>query len=213
MTGWYYRCGGPRRLWQGGRWALPQNPPGLLLSFDDGPSGSSLRCAELLAAHKIRALFFLLGERARQAPELVSELTGLGHETGSHGMWHIRHTGFAPDRVRESLRVSREILEQAGGQHLHWFRPPFGAWWPWQNRLLAESGMHALYWNLNPHDYSGIPAAEIFRRLKRYHKGSSLALLHCTGRNQERTVRMLKENLPMLKELGLGRLSPEDLQS
>ncbi len=210
MTGWYYRSGGPRHLLQGGLWSPPRGQ-GLLASFDDGPSGNSLRIGELLAGSGVRALFFVLGDKARRHPEWLRELAAQGHLLGSHGERHERHTWLRAESVRESLRRSQDAIRAAGLEPSGWFRPPYGAWWPWQNRLLKEAGLRALYWNLNPHDYAGIPAKTIRDRLLRYRRERSLALLHCSGNNEEQTWLCLQRYLPELLEAGLGRLAPMEL--
>src|SRR4051794_32147791 len=54
------------------------------LTFDDGPSPDTTPALlDVLARHRGRATFFLIGERVRAHPDLVAAIAGAGHEVAN----------------------------------------------------------------------------------------------------------------------------------
>ena len=65
--------------------------PLVCLTFDDGPDPVyTPAILDLLAMHKIRASFFVLGEAAERFPRLVERMLSEGHTVGNHTYSH-RH--------------------------------------------------------------------------------------------------------------------------
>jgi len=129
----------------------------LVLSYDDGP-GARLtpRVLELLDQHDARASFFLLGQRARQHPELVSRLVRAGHEIGCHGDAHRNAWKSSPWEIVRDIRKGFEAL----GPHLADgcpYRPPHGkmtlaSWW-----ALLGRGARVAWWTLDSGDTRSAP--------------------------------------------------------
>jgi peptidoglycan/xylan/chitin deacetylase (PgdA/CDA1 family) len=66
-------------------WRVETSQPVAALTFDDGPDPvNTPQVLEILARHNVRATFFLVGEHARQHPELVARIRAAGHEIGNH---------------------------------------------------------------------------------------------------------------------------------
>ena len=79
---------------------------------------------ELLAEHESGGTFFVLGWIAKRHPGLVREIAAAGHEIASHGWGHERVTQLTPDAFRESVRTSKEILEDVTGTQVRGYRAP-----------------------------------------------------------------------------------------
>ncbi len=113
----------------------------------------------LLARHKMRATFFVLGCVAEALPGLVPQIASAGHEIASHGYSHRMVTELDPEGFRNELRHTRAILENQSGQKIVGFRAP--QWsltpaTPWAFEILNEEG----YWydsSLNPLAFIGNP--------------------------------------------------------
>jgi polysaccharide deacetylase family protein (PEP-CTERM system associated) len=82
------------------------------------------RLLDQLAAAKVLATFYVVGEIARSHPQLVRDIHVAGHEVGSHSWDHRRVHRFTPDTFREDLRTSKDALEQAAGTPVVGFRAP-----------------------------------------------------------------------------------------
>ena len=133
---------------------------GIALSFDDGPSSAHTpRVLEILARHRARATFFLIGERAAQQPELVARLRASGHEIGNHSI-SIRSTLNVPEAAFvEALLRTERILGLEGRGKL--FRPPGGRIRPRQLQVAAEHGYRVVLGSAYPYDGGHPPAAYI----------------------------------------------------
>lgn len=85
---------------------------------------STRRLLDQLAAAKVAATFFVVGEIARTHPKLVRDIHAAGHEVGSHSWDHRRVHRFTPESFREDLRASKDALEQVTGAAVFGFRAP-----------------------------------------------------------------------------------------
>jgi polysaccharide deacetylase family protein (PEP-CTERM system associated) len=101
------------------------------------------RVLDLLDCHDARATFFVLGWVARRYPHLVREIAGAGHEIASHGWDHSRVTDQSPEAFRESVRRTKDILEDQSGKPVVGFRAPSFSIVPgceWALDVLIEEG-------------------------------------------------------------------------
>jgi polysaccharide deacetylase family protein (PEP-CTERM system associated) len=99
---------------------------------------------EELAAHDIRATFFIVARIAEHSPELVRAIHRAGHEVASHSWDHRRVHRFTPDGFREDVRRSKDTLEQVTGEAVVGYRAPTFSIMPetaWAVDVLAELGM------------------------------------------------------------------------
>ncbi len=116
-----------------------------------------------LAASKVRATFFVLGEVARHNPGLVRDIAAAGHEIASHGWDHRRLHRLTPAEFRSAVRSSKQILEDITGTEVSGFRAPTFSLVPttaWAIDVLIEAGF-VYDSSIYPvrHDRYGVPAA------------------------------------------------------
>jgi polysaccharide deacetylase family protein (PEP-CTERM system associated) len=71
------------------------------------------RILRLLAAHDVKATFFILGWVAERFPELVREIAGQGHEIASHGYGHELIYRQSQEEFVVDLERSLVLLSQA----------------------------------------------------------------------------------------------------
>jgi polysaccharide deacetylase family protein (PEP-CTERM system associated) len=93
-------------------------------SYESRVGRSVDRLLELLARHDARATFFVLGWLAERDPQLVRRIAGAGHEIASHGWDHRRVREQLPDAFRDSVRRTRQLLEDVTGTVVLGFRAP-----------------------------------------------------------------------------------------
>jgi peptidoglycan/xylan/chitin deacetylase (PgdA/CDA1 family) len=136
------------------------------LTFDDGPNDAATpELLEVLARHRIRATFFMIGNFARQRPAIVREVARAGHLIGNHTMSHPRLSIQPAARVRYELAESKAVLEGITGTTVQFFRPPFGARRPVVLKIARELGLTPVLWNVTGYDWNPIGADGILRKL------------------------------------------------
>ena len=156
----------------------PARPSELALTFDDGPSPIwTPRLLDTLAAHNVRATFFLLGERARAAPDLVRRIAAAGHLVGNHSWSHPNLARSSSARIRGELTQTQDTLAQILSAPIKFFRPPFGARRPAVFRIARSLGLQPVLWNAMTSDWSEPSAERIAASLK-----SKIASLSRHGR-------------------------------
>lgn len=144
----------------------PPRPGELALTFDDGPNPAHTpRLLEILAEYNIRATFFLVGHYAEAAPDLVRRIAGAGHLIGNHSWSHPNLAFISAARIQEELRRTSDTLAQLSGQHVRFFRPPFGGRRPIVLRTARALGMVPVLWNAITNDWSEPSATRIASRI------------------------------------------------
>ena len=99
----------------------------VVLTFDDGPLRAySIPVLDALAAHCVKATFFLVGRMALADPEMVKEYARRGHTVGSHTWSHANLQALTPLKARAEIELGFSAVQQAMGKPLApFFRFPF----------------------------------------------------------------------------------------
>src|SRR5262249_19721153 len=78
---------------------LAADEPIIALTFDDGPDPVyTPKILDILRAHRARATFFVVGERAARHPELIRRMHREGHTVGTHTQRHLVRFHFLGPR-------------------------------------------------------------------------------------------------------------------
>lgn len=172
--------------WGIGTWKR-QYTPGVALTFDDGPDPDfTPRILEILKRYQVQAAFFVVAERAKKYPELIHQIQEEGHRIGVHSLNH-RYAWFTtPGRTIKEWTDSVRILELLTGNKITWMRPPWGTfnlltWW-WFKR----SGMRAVLWNTEGHDWAvKRTPEEITERILNCTDEGTIVVMHDGGGKRE----------------------------
>ncbi len=188
-----------------------RNPSEIALTFDDGPNDPyTLQLLDLLATHRVRATFFMIGRFVRQRPDIVRRVQAAGHLIGNHTMTHPWLVLASPKRVRQELADCNAALEDVLGDRVESFRPPHGSRRPDVLRTARELGLTPVMWNVIAHDWElGIRAEDILghvekgiRRNRRAGWGSNIVLHDggqaAIGQDRSATVEAVQRLLPKL---------------
>ena len=164
--GWTYAALYPQSQIFGPTLIAPDRIGEIALTFDDGPNPVwTPRLLDMLAAHRIKATFFLVGKYAEAEPYLTRHIADSGHIIGSHSWSHPNLALAGRKRIREELYESKHMLEQITGSRIRYFRPPFGARRPFVLSEARELGMSPVLWNAMTNDWSDSSADAIAERL------------------------------------------------
>lgn len=197
-------------VWQG-----PRDRKALALTFDDGPSESTGKVLDLLAAHGVKATFFLIGANAERLPEAARRIAAEGHEIGNHTYSHsplyLRHRQFIADDIEAAQRV----LEDLAGAPPKLFRAPYGARWFGLREAQQRLGLTGVTWSTLGLDWK-LPAPAVERRLRRGTRPGAIFCLH-DGRDREiapdigSTLEAVRAWLPRLREQGYHLVTVSNL--
>jgi peptidoglycan-N-acetylglucosamine deacetylase len=130
------------------------------LTYDDGPdTRSTPSFLELLAAHQVRATFFVLGAHVGTGG-LLREMVALGHEIAVHGWDHAPTVRRDPFRIRDELTRTRDVVEDLTGAHVTWYRPPYG--WVTRETFCAAraAGLQLVLWSAWGRDWRRAATAD-----------------------------------------------------
>jgi peptidoglycan/xylan/chitin deacetylase (PgdA/CDA1 family) len=157
------------------------NPTGksVALTFDDGPDPQTTPLLlEKLAVHRFPATFFVTGARARQYPELISQILAAGHTIGNHSYDHdpllaLRSKG----RVRSQIAKTQQFLGTHGVRPLA-FRPPGGITSPRLAGPLSDLDMFVVNYSCRARDGGNRRIRDLARRILDRVRPGDIILLH-----------------------------------
>lgn len=102
-------------------WSIDTKNKELFLTFDDGPHPEITPWVlDQLAAFDAKATFFLIGQHAKQYPELVQRILDEGHAIGNHTYSHANGWDVA------NTEYWRNVLACNPHYNTTLFRPPYG---------------------------------------------------------------------------------------
>jgi polysaccharide deacetylase family protein (PEP-CTERM system associated) len=138
-------------------------PPALQAEYGRRTESCTRWLLDELAELDIRATFFVVGETARDHPDLIRAMHRAGHEVASHSWDHRRVHRLTPDEFREDVRRGKETIEDLTGEAVAGYRAPTFSvtrQTAWAIDVLAELGLRydsSIY----PvrHDRYGVPDA------------------------------------------------------
>lgn len=144
----------------------PPKPRDVAFTFDDGPNPNNTpHLLDVLASHRIKAAFFLVGRFAEAHPELVCRMVAEGHAIGNHTWSHPNLANIPIAQVREELKRTNGVLEQITGTPIRFFRPPYGACNEEVLNVARGFGMLPVLWNAITVDWEERPAAQVAEEL------------------------------------------------
>jgi peptidoglycan/xylan/chitin deacetylase (PgdA/CDA1 family) len=166
LGGYAYAAMWPASQLFGATLQAPSMPDTLAMTFDDGPNPRwTPQLLEILARHRVRATFFLIGQYAATQRPLVRQMHEAGHLIANHTWTHSNLARTGRRETREQLLRTSGELESITGAPVRLFRPPFGARSPFTVGMARELGLTAVTWNAMTSDWSATDAEPVARAL------------------------------------------------
>ncbi len=191
-------------------WYVDTGAPAFALTFDDGPSPETTpQLLEVLARHRARATFFLVGDRVRAHEPIVATIAAQGHELANHLMRDERSVLVPRPQFRRDLAEVSALLAPYG--EVRWFRPGSGLFTPGMLRCAAEQNLRAVLGTLVA-GHHGRPADErIARDLLAGIRPGSIVVLHEGSTQRRGVVETTDELLTALADRGLAAVTVSQL--
>lgn len=163
------------------------------LTFDDGPDADSTpRVLDLLKRYDVRATFFVVGEQARQNPELIHRMVAEGHTVAGHSYYHLpQSTLWSSQRYTEELFRCNDVVARLTGLRMRLYRPPFGVTNPPIARAVKNLGLIPVGWSVRSLDTMTKDMDRVVDRVMRGLRGGDVILLHDRLENSEELLEKL----------------------
>ena len=154
--------------------------PYIAMTFDDGPSATlTPKLLDILAAHHIKATFFVLGEMVAEHPEILARAAREGHEIASHSWSHPNLAKMSQEGVRSQLQRTDDEIKNAAGVRPTLFRPPYGSITEREKRWIHdEFGYDIILWDVDPLDWRRPGPAVVRNRILKETRPGSIVLSH-----------------------------------
>jgi len=154
--------------------------PYIAMTFDDGPSATlTPKLLDLLAAHHIKATFFVIGENVAEHPDIVARAAREGHEIANHSWSHPNLAKMSDDGVRRQLWQTDAAIKSAAGTRPTLLRPPYGSITEREKRWIHdEFGYQIVLWDVDPYDWKRPGPAVVRNRILQETRPGSIVLSH-----------------------------------
>jgi peptidoglycan/xylan/chitin deacetylase (PgdA/CDA1 family) len=187
-----------------------EDSDGVALTFDDGPHPQGTPAVlEILREAGAGATFFLAGEQVARRPALAAEIVAAGHRVELHCHRHRNQLRLTPRQLLEDAERGRAAIEDAAGQAIADYRPPYGIFSMLGLRAIRSRGWRPVLWSQWGRDWSRRATADsIAARAGADARAGDILLLHdadyySAPRSWVRTAAALPSILEELEARGL----------
>ena len=154
--------------------------PYIAMTFDDGPHATlTPKLLDMLAARRLKATFFIIGQNGAEYPDIMKRIVREGHELANHSWSHPNLAKMSDDAVRAQMQKTDEVIQAAAGRRTTVMRPPYGSITPRQKQWIHEEfGYRTIIWDVDPFDWRRPGAAVIRDRIVGQTQPGSIILVH-----------------------------------
>ncbi|MCB1095520.1 MAG: polysaccharide deacetylase family protein [Verrucomicrobiae bacterium] len=152
-----------------------------LISIDDGPDPRTTpQLLEALERHRIKAAFFLVGQRAAKYPELVRAIHDAGHTIGNHTFSHPagRFWCIDPWSARREIARCDAAIHAITGEVPTLFRSPVGHSNPFVHLTAAAAGKTVMAWSARGFDGVSTPKEKVVAQIHASLTPGAIVVMH-----------------------------------
>jgi peptidoglycan/xylan/chitin deacetylase (PgdA/CDA1 family) len=153
---------------------------GVALTFDDGPHPQGTPAVlETLREAGACATFFLAGEQVERRPALAAEIVAAGHRVELHCHRHRNQLRLSARALLEDGERAKAAIEEASGQEVLDYRPPYGIFSAAGLRAVRARGWRPVLWSQWGRDWTRrATPASIARKATATARAGDIVLLH-----------------------------------
>jgi peptidoglycan/xylan/chitin deacetylase (PgdA/CDA1 family)/ubiquinone/menaquinone biosynthesis C-methylase UbiE len=162
-------------------------PDSVSLTFDDGPDPEITPLVlKLLKKYKIKAAFFVAGNKAERYPEIIKMILKDGHEIGNHTYTHDPFIMLKSYRRLESEITGADRVIKSFGIETRAFRPPVGITSPRLWRMLLSENLFCINFSIKACDAGNRRIKNLsYKILKNVSSGDIILLHDVSPKNSE----------------------------
>ena len=153
---------------------------GVALTFDDGPHPQGTPAVlETLREAGARATFFLAGEQVERRPAMAAEIVAAGHRVELHCHRHRNQLRLPAQALMEDGERGKAAIEEASGQEVLDYRPPYGIFSAVGLRAVRSRGWRPVLWSQWGRDWTRrATPGSIARKATATVRAGDILLLH-----------------------------------
>jgi len=154
----------------------------IFITFDDGPDELITPIIlDVLSEKKVKATFFMVGEKIEKNRALVDLIIKSGHEIGEHSYFHYHPWKLNIFRYVLDLYKSHKIFKELysnNAYEIKLYRPPYGKFNILTLIYLIVTKKTPIFWNLDVQDYDAVNKEEIINKVNLEISKGKVLLLH-----------------------------------
>ena len=146
------------------------------LTFDDGPSPETTpKLLDILHEKDVLATFFVLGNQARNNPDVIKRAAKEHHEIGSHTMYHQNLIRIPVSAAESDINEAKSIIKNILGHEPSYTRPPYGNY---NETVQKIANTPLIIWSVDSEDWrTKDPSAILATTMSEVHDGA-IILMH-----------------------------------
>lgn len=158
----------------------PSNEGRVAITFDDGPHPLyTPQVLNILKQFQVKACFFVLGEKAKEYPELLLRIQAEGHGIASHGYRHHISWLVGPRGIKQDIRQASSVITEITGCPPLFYRPPWGLFNLFSLPYYRLYGQQVVLWSFMSWDWNRRSTADsIARKVLLRTKNGSILIFH-----------------------------------
>ncbi|MBS6474400.1 MAG: polysaccharide deacetylase family protein [Clostridiales bacterium] len=150
----------------------------IALTFDDGPSQSTLRILEVLKQYGGKATFCVVGSRLNSRTDILKKIAEEGHEIASHTWSHGDLNKLSEEKVLEELQSVNRLVFEATGKRVAFLRPPYGNANETVKQAAAQENMAIVRWCIDTLDWKTKDPEATYKAIVEGAKDGDIILCH-----------------------------------
>lgn len=176
--------------------------PRVALTFDAAWGNEDTgKLLDILAAHNVKATFFMTGGWVDNYPEDVKRIAAAGHDLGNHSENHKNMSKLSAAQQKKEIMSVHDKVKTLTGIDMNLFRPPYGDY----NTLLIQTskscGYLPIQWDVDSLDWKNYGVDSIVQTItENPHLGNGSIILMHNGAKY--TAQALDTVITKLQEAG-----------
>src|SRR5882757_2379545 len=176
------------------------------LTFDDGPSESTVELLEYLEKEEVPATFFMCGMNVRRLPDVAGQVAAGGHQIGNHTYSHPNLSFKSRAFIDHEFTETQKIIQFETGVTPMLLRAPYGFRWMGMREVQHRLSLLSVMWTVAGFDWRW-PAVRIARHVLSHCAPGAIVCLHDgrvvkTDPDIRATLAAVRYIVPRLKDNG-----------
>lgn len=150
--------------------------PMIALTFDDGPKASTTpSILDTLEKYGARATFFVLGNSAKNNPDILQRMVSIGCQIGNHSYSHPDLKTYSATNVAYQIDTTEAIVSSIVGFEPAVVRPPYGSY---NKDIMAIADKPFILWSVDTLDWKYRDAEYVKNYVLKTARDGAIILMH-----------------------------------